>query len=295
MNGKRILNELIGIFLVLNIALLTFNVIKTIDRYRINTTRINNVTYALEQKEIYLETQLPRNFTPKMQANLSDFIGSNTTAERYNMVSALFGENSGKVIVTKDSSAPQSIIHRYGSESLIFNKNTIVYMNTDVSGKSNKEISLQSAKKICRAFIKRLNYNKEFNNAYIQHRNNEGNIEITFFRNYKGIPVFEEYIRFELIGGTIQKATMQIGKISQLDGDRIKKAIYPIDLVLFGIDDELEIEKPMYITDITLGYKAIGESNIMLLGTQLIPTYKIEIRGLKNPIYVNAYTNKRIE
>ena len=295
MNGKRILNELIGIFLVLNIALLTFNIVKTIHRYRINTTRINNVTYALEQKEIYLETQLPRNFTPKSQANLSDFIGSNTTAERDNMVSALFGENSGKVIVTKDSSAPKSIIHRYGSESLVFNKNTIVYTNTDVSESSNKEISLQSAKKICRDFIKRLNYNKKFNNAYIQHRNNEDNIEITFFRNYKGIPVFEEYIRFELMGETIQKATIKIGKISQLDSDRIKKTIYPIDLVLFGIDDELEIEKPMYITDITLGYKAIDESNIMLLGTQLIPTYKIEIRGLKNPIYVNAYTNKRIE
>lgn len=295
MNGKRILNELIGIFLFLNIALLTFNVIKTVESYRINTTRINNVTYALEQRGIYLETQLPRNFTPKSQANLSDLIGSNMTAERYNMVSALFGENSGNVIVTKDSNAPKSMIHRYGSEVLTFNENTIVYTNTDISSENNKEVSLQSAKKICKDFIKRLNYNKVFNNAYIQCSSNENNLEITFFRKYKGIPVFDEYIRFELIAGKIQKATMQLGKIRQLEGDEIKRTIYPIDLVLFGIDDELEVEKPMYITDITLGYKAIDESNIMLLGTQLIPTYKIEIRGLKNPIYVNAYTNKRIE
>lgn len=295
MNGKRILNELIGIFLFLNIALLTFNVIKTVDSYRISTTRINNVTYALEQRGIYLETQLPRSFTPKSQANLSDLIGSNMTAERYNMVSALFGENSGNVIVTKDSNAPKSMIHRYGSEVLTFNENTIVYTNTDISSESNKEVSLKSAKKTCRDFIKRLNYNKVFNNAYIQCSSNENNLEITFFRKYKGIPVFDEYIRFELIAGRIQKATMQLGKIRQLEGDEIKRTIYPIDLVLFGIDDELEVEKPMYITDITLGYKAIDESNIMLLGTQLIPTYKIEIRGLKNPIYVNAYTNKRIE
>ena len=51
----------------------------------------------------------------------------------------------------------------------------------------------------------------------------------------------------------------------------------------------------MYITDVTLGYKVIDERNILLLGAQLIPVYKIQIKGLNTPIYVNAYTNKRIE
>ncbi|WP_054742694.1 hypothetical protein [Cellulosilyticum ruminicola] len=154
MNGKRILNELISIFLFLNIALLTFNVVKTVDSYRISTTRINNVTYALEQKGIYLKTQIPRNFTPKSQANLSDLIGSNMTAERYNIVSALFGENSGKVIVTKDSNAPKSLIHRYGGEVLTFNKNNIIYTNTNSTSENDKIISLQSSKKTCKDFIK---------------------------------------------------------------------------------------------------------------------------------------------
>lgn len=295
MNGKKILNELIAIFIFLNIALLTFNVIKTVANYKLNKTRIDNVIYALEQKDIYLETQLPRNFTPKAQANLSDLIGSNTTVERYNIVNALFGDKSGEVIVTKDSNSPGSIIHKYGSESLEFNKNTITYINTDISNKENQNMSINNAKKACRAFIKRLNYSKVFWDAYIQYNEVENGLEMTFFQKYKGIPVFDTYITFKITAGQIQKATMQLGKVCQLEGDMYKRVIYPIDLVLFGIDDELELNKPIYITNITLGYKAIEEKNIALLGAQLIPVYKIELKGLNNPIYVNAYTNKRIE
>lgn len=295
MNGKKILNELIAIFIFLNVALFTFNVVKTVANYKLNQTRIDNVIYALEQKGIYLETQLPRSFTPKVQANLSDLVGSKTTVERYNIVNALFGDKSGEVIVTKDSNAPGSIIHKYGSESLEFNKNTITYINTDTSNKENENMSIKNAKKACRAFIKRLNYSKVFKNAYIQYNEVENGLEMTFFQRYKGIPVFDTYITFKLTAGQIQKATMQLGKVCQLEGDMRKKVIYPIDLVLFGIDDELELKKPIYITNITLGYKAVDEKNIALLGAPLIPVYKIELKGLNNPIYVNAYTNKRIE
>ena len=118
---------------------------------------------------------------------------------------------------------------------------------------------------------------------------------MTFYAKYEKLPIFDIYISFEIVDDEIQTATMNLGQISQLEENKNKKEIYPIDLILFGIDDELNIEKPIYITDITLGYKAVEERNISLLGAQIIPVYKIYIKGLNSPIYVNAYTNQRIE
>lgn len=295
MNGKKILNELIAIFIFLNIVIFTFNVVKIAKNYRLSETRINNIEQALAQREIYLETQLPRSFTPRVQATLSDLVGSSRAVERYNMVNALFGENSGKVIVTKDNESPDTIIHKYGDEVLKFNRRTITYINKGISTPNNQDISIKTAKKMCKAFIKRINYSKVFADAYIQYNEVENSLEMTFFEKYRGIPVFDSYIQFIIKGGQIERATMQIGKVSQLDSDRGKKSIYPVDLVLFGIDDELELEKPIHITNITLGYKIIDEKNMLLLGAQLIPVYKIEFKGLNSPIYVNAYTNKRID
>lgn len=295
MNGRKILNELIAIFIFLNVALFTFNVIKTVANYRLSEARINNVIYALEQKQIYLETKLPRNFGPKEQATLSDLLGSSTTVERYDLVSALFGAKNGNITVSKDSNEPDVIIHKFQDEALEFSRNTITYTNSSVPDKGTQKISIQNAKKVCKAFIKRLNYSKVFENADIQYSEVENCLEMTFFERHKGLPVFDTYITFEIVDGQIKKATMKLGKISKLEGEVGKKTIYPIDLVLFGIDDDLEVEKPIYITNITLGYKTINQKNIALLGAQLIPVYKIEFKGLNNPIYVNAYTNKRIE
>ena len=100
MNGKKILNKLIVIFILLNMLLFSTNVFKTIKSYRLDETRINNVIYALKQKEIYLETTLPRFFSPKRVGSLDKLIGSGTTVERYDIVKALFGNNN--VIITKD-------------------------------------------------------------------------------------------------------------------------------------------------------------------------------------------------
>ncbi len=296
MNGKKILNELIAIFILLNIALFAFNVLKTVKSYWINQTRIDNVVYALEQKEIYLQTELPKSFLPKSGANLTNFIGSNTTTERYHIVSALFGAQNGNIIISKDSNNPDVISHKFNNETLEFSKDRVTYTNSSVIDKVlDTDISIQNAKKVCKAFIKRLNYSKVFANAHIQYNELENGLEMTFFQKYKGLPVFDTYIAFELVEGQIKKATMHLGQVGKLDNDISQRAIYPVDVVLFGIDDDLEIEKPSYITDITLGYKALNERNIALLDVQLIPVYKIKFKGLNNPIYVNAYTNKRIE
>lgn len=296
MNAKKILSKLIVIFVVLNIVLMAINGMRMINSYTLSRERVKNIKAVLEERGIVLETSLPLIFTPKTKAALN--IDSATAELREQMVKELFGENQKEVAITNlmGTSEQGETIRTYtkGKESIAFERDQIIYTNGEAL-EGEGMLSVKEAKAKCSAFIAGFKYTRSFKKAYIECVQNEEGMTLTYYPRFEGIPVFSSYIQFEMGPGGIKKAIMHIGTIGALNSDQVKQAIYPIDMVLFGIEDELALQKPITITAITLGYHSVSATSLNLLGEKLVPAYKIQIEGLREPLFVNAYTNTRIE
>ena len=94
---------------------------------------------------------------------------------------------------------------------------------------------------------------------------------------------------FDVYKAGVASGTMYLGEI-EITSEKGKE-IYPIDLVLFGIEEYMLENQYTNISDITLAYKrAKSEDNIW--GQKIIPVYKIEFDGLDQALFVNAYNNE---
>lgn len=303
MNGRRILTTLIRGFVVLNIALLILNGIKFFSAYRLSAERVEDIIAILNEQGIQVECELPRVYIPRMEAILTLQTGANTsTTNRYDIAKTIFGKSMSNVVITNATIGGeynQRTARTYSrdGESLIFDQEEIVYLNENEI-KAKEQMTVKKAKQLCQQFIDQIKYKDLFKDAYVQVKDKGEYTSLIYYPKFDGIPVFSNYIKFELVNNKIYMAKIRVGYIESTN--KIRENIYPIDLVLFGIKDELEkrdvnMDETVYITDITLGYESIDVRNATIFGEQLIPVYKIIIKGLDLPILVNAYTNIGIE
>ena len=103
------------------------------------------------------------------------------------------------------------------------------------------------------------------------------------------LPVMDSSLEFYVNSEGVMNAKMCLADI-QVESSA-KKDIYAADLVLFGIEDYMIENGYSEIEKVTLCYKQ-EENEENVLGQKIIPAYKIEIKGLEAPLFVNAYTNK---
>ena len=95
MNGTKVLNQLIKLFVVINVFLFMINFIVRGNQYILPQERIDNIINLLNRSGISVETELIKNFSPKYSANLV-FIGD-SVAVRDRIVKSFFGNNLAKV------------------------------------------------------------------------------------------------------------------------------------------------------------------------------------------------------
>jgi hypothetical protein len=283
------------VFLAINILLFAVNFIKSTTSYFLSSDRLEDIARILEDREITVDVDLPRVFTPKLQASM--IIPENTSERREEVVRALLGSLDQAAISTQNNqSGLQEVSRTYtlNNISITFNRDDILYSNDNLA-KDERPDHLRAAKDSCKKFIAAMGLSETLKNPYIKVIEDEEAMTLTYYTKFEGIPVFDSFIAFTVKDTGVAKAAVHVAKVEPLKATSVKKNIYPIDMVLFGIEDYFESQQPIRITDIVLGYCSLDTDGMDILEEEIVPAYKITIDGLEEPLFVNAYTNKEIK
>lgn len=294
MNAGKVLTRLIQVFLAINILLFIINGVKITTAYVLSKERVANITSLLESRNIFVDVPLPQLFIPKRKGAI--IIPENTTETREQLVKALLSPRLEEISIATERNSeyektPSRIYSRNGT-TITFSGYDIIYRNTNITAKGPAK--LPAAKNMSRSFIDKAGLKNVFKNAYVEDASTDEMTELIYYPRFEGIPIFDSYIAFYISESGILEAVMHMAKMESLKSMNTRYTIYPIDIVLFGIEDHLEFKKPLHITNIILGYHSFQEEGLDILQQEIIPAYKISIEGLKEPLFVNAYTNKAI-
>lgn len=296
MNTKKVLNRLLQMFLAINILLFGINFIKSTTSYFLSQDRLKDITVILQERGITVDVELPRVFTPKLQGSM--IIPENTSERREEVVRALLGPRMDEAAIstqnTQLSHQVASRIYTLNNVAITFNREDILYSNDNLS-EDKKPENIRAAKQSCKTFISAIGLDETLKNPYIKIVESEEAMVLVYYPRFEGVPVFDSYIAFTVKDRGIARAAVHVAKVEPLKGASEKKNIYPIDMVLFGIEDYLDVQKPVRITDIVLGYCSLGTDGMDILEEEIVPAYKITVDGLDEPLFVNAYTNKEIK
>lgn len=294
MNGRKILNRLIILFLAINLILFILVSIRRGTQYQLSKTRVSNIVEVLAMKNITLEAELPKNFAPKSSGTLT--YQGDSVATRNALVKVFFGSDLSKVLRSTEASEKNvsSKIYYFtkDNERLAFDKEEVMYTNSEAGLLAGK-LSVSEAKAEAEAFVKRLEVGKLYNEAYVEVKQEREYILITYFPTFNDIPIFDLPIEMQVYTDGIKSAVIYLGEVNTIEDSR--RIITPVDRVLFGIEEYIPDMNHIVIKDITLGYKKMQKKGSNLWGEQIVPVYKIMVEGLEKPIFVNAYTNEIVK
>ena len=176
-----------------------------------------------------------------------------------------------------------------GNEVLSFDKSRITYTNNTARDVSQAGTEVR-AKRLAEQFVERLGKTKAYQEVDVILDEEAHEWKIIYYQNLEGSPVFDLSIEMIIDIDGVKKALIYLGEIKE---EGIVE-IYPLDVVLFGIDEAIDLQDEIIITDITLGYKRLEEKG-SIWGEKIVPMYKIDIKGLETPLFVNAYTNEMVK
>lgn len=296
MNGKKILVRLNCLFLAINIILLILNLLVKSSEYKISSQRLENISQVLEKEGISISCDLPIEYSPKRNAVLS-FTESNM---KYTLEKNFFGNNMASVKHSVGESKVEAYSDgkmqycTFNNEVLGFGGNYIYYENKNVTDEG-KTISNEAAKKLCDALIDRIYVGKK-ETFEIQYFMKDGHVEVLYHQLFDGIPVLDTSMKFQVCDNGVMSAEFYVGDITVSATE--KKDIYPVDLVLFGIKDQIKDDakeqSKLVIKEVSLAYTTLSNEDERW-GQEIVPVYKIIIEGLENQVFVNAYTNEIIK
>lgn len=287
MNIKRILNQLIILFLVINSLLFIATYYQSINRYKLSAERIENITTYYENRGIKIETPLMHDFNPQPIATLTYI--RNSAKARHEITSYLFGSQIAQVKRSADPGS-EKLNYTFGSETITFNDNSIEYRNDNVQ-LSEKLPTLSEAKQMANELINRIGlYSNDMIYDIIE--TNLGNVwQLEYFPLINGIRTLEDSIQFEITGEGIKQATFSMSNIAIIKNS--EREIVPIDLVLFMIEDEVLEQGYTKLSEVSLCYRRdMREEKILV--ERLIPVYILTFDTPDDVIFVNAFTNQRM-
>lgn len=300
MNGNKVLSRLIQVFVVINLIFLGMNITKSVSSYVVSTQKIKAVTAVLEDRGIIISGKIPRIFRPTKSGVI---IAKEVTSEwREGIVKKILDTSMEQVTISRETQNSNdhkgSRVYSKGAISLSFVGSELTYSNSEAKAKEGFP-TVSSAKRQCERFIKKAGLARIFKDACVEVVENPDALEVTYYADFKGIPVFNSFVRFRVVGGGIEDAFVKVADIGINEETENRRNIYPAHIVLFSLEDllpgELEEQRPLDIVSITLGYYTSNIEEVSIWEEELVPVYKIIIRGLKDPVFVNAYTNKRIK
>ncbi|MDA3733498.1 two-component system regulatory protein YycI [Niameybacter massiliensis] len=290
MRWDKALNLLIAIFLCLNIVLAWINYEKLVVTYQVSDDRLDTITSILKKNNIKVDAKLPRVFSPKSSIWLEPV--QITSTIRDGVVSNVFGEDRSLITITKDAYdvkyGRNALVYSKQEEELKFSKERISYHHKGIENEGNA-LSEKEALKLAKRFVENLEMENYFQDVKIESRSESYGWDITYYEVYKGLPVFDSYIKLRVSEGGVFDAEVRCLVITDKVGQL--KPLYPIDEVLFGLQ-ELNLDQTERIVEsVELGYRLDNIEGMHILAEEAVPMYKIQMRGLTTPIFVNAYTN----
>ncbi|MGL4737402.1 MAG: hypothetical protein ACRCW2_08125 [Cellulosilyticaceae bacterium] len=290
MNWDKTVNILIALFVVVNSCLAGANYQKNVNNYRLSQRRVENVVKVFEEDQNLIACELPRNFRPMgtLWTEPVEIEGASRDA----LVDKVFGSQRDQVVITQiESPLPygkMQRVYRTGDRSLTFGGNTIFYKDESIRlGTAN--ISKSDGEKLARAFLRQIGLDKKYKNVKSEYRSESYGALITYYEVYEGIPLFDSFVVLQVtpygVAGFYGQSVNVVKSSSE------PRPLYPIDKVLYGLQDETFFEGPVTIENITLGYGMENSEGMHILKEEAIPMYKITCKGLDEPLFVNAYTN----
>ena len=293
MNGKKVLNRLINLFIVINIVLLIINCVSKRNEYILSQERISNIIKLLGQSGIEVKAELIRDYSPKSAADLV-FIGD-SVAVRNHVVKKFFGNDFKDVkrsTATSSKTQGRSVFYyTLGEETLAFDHDELIYENEGI-GMDETRPELETAKSMCNQLISRMDFGQQDLTYRITEEAYDTYWKLTYYPVIEEMPLLDSYMEFIVGSSGVITASMYLADVEVQNNS--KQNIYAIDLVLFEIEDYMIEHGYTTIEEITLCYKREkNEENV--LGQQIIPAYKIKMSGLDDAIFVNAYTNQILE
>lgn len=287
MNGKRILNNLIILFLVINSLLYMVNHYQNAYRYELPISRIQNITRHYQDNGIKIHAILTRNYKPQPVATLS--YTRNSAKARHEIATYFFGTQIAKVKRSSDPSS-EKLHYTLGAETLTFDEKTVEYQNDQID-LSLEQPTRQEAERIARDLINRMGLTgKEMTYDIIG--TSEGNAwQLEYFPLLNGMKVLEGSMQFNVYRSGVLNAKFSLSNIALVENS--EREIVPIDLVLFMVEDEVIEQGYTKLSEVSLCYRRDMKEEKILVD-KLIPVYILTFDTPDEVIFVNAFTNQRM-
>ena len=290
MKWDKVLTYLMVMFVCVNVILGMANYNKNVRAYKLSETRIENITSILRKHNIALRTKLPTTFKPI--ASVLMLPVEITPTIRDQLTKNLLTDSKERLTITEEASGvpyeKATRVYRQGEKELKFRPNYIYYKDYSIQ-KGQGFVTENKAKKIAEAFLKLLDIPESGKKIKMEYISESYGASMTYYEVYDNLPIFGSYVHMKLTEEGVFEMVMHKNRIENVASSR--KPIYAIDEVLFGLLDDLELGKSMVIDNIVLGYAISDSIEMHVLREEAVPMYKINIQGLDEPIFVNAYTN----
>lgn len=290
MRWDKALNVLIGIFIFINITLAWINYEKLVKAYEVSDERVKTILSILEKENIKIEGKLPTMFSPQSSIWIEPIEITSTMRDR--LVENVLGKNRDLITITKDNQDIQygrnTLVYGKGEEELRFYKESIVYTHKALE-QTRGGLTEKEAFKYAKKFLERLKLEEYLKEVKIEAISESYGWDVTYYEVYKGLPIFDSFVKLKICEAGVFEAQLKCIEVTDKIGGL--KPLYPIDDVLFGLQEINLKQDQIVVESVELGYRLDHTEGMQILAEEAVPMYKIQIKGLATPIFVNAYTN----
>ena len=277
MDWKLAKNYTIIFLIILNIILFIAN-LTNYGKYRISKVQKNAVISYLSKNNISIYDDLATEYFPMQQ------LEAKKVSHDYFNLQDIFFQNTDNIKRTEEFN---NTIFSNKTEVLTISSDYIFY--EDNMTLENFNYSKENVLKICADYSAKIKkYYGGFNLNIIYE--NKGYFLAEYISEYGGYNIFNNYILFKIYKDGTKGITFHYLQIEGFLGDKIDICSADEALYIFSKEIKKIFTRDIAIKKMELGYFT-NETKENSSKYSLIPYYRIYIKGIDTPFYLNAYTN----
>lgn len=278
MDTKLTKNYTIIFLVILNIFLFCVGAVSK-DRYKITRNQESSVIDYLENRDIVLNTSLPKFYEPMSNINMKSMKNDDLLLQKL-----FFGDTQHIEVKEKFD----SVIFEQNDKMMILNDMYIYFENLEINP------SYDGTEKYARQIIEP--YREGLENIYgklyrekIEQKN--GKVTIDYIQKVNGYKNFNNIAHF--IVNQDGAFSLNFNSYEKVKNTGAKMNIYSADEAIYSFAREIRnlvVDEKIFINYIDLGYYINNSSEDIYF--TLTPYYRIYIDDNDIPFYIDAYTNE---
>lgn len=264
-------NYTIIMLIILNIFLFVLNV-NRVSENMLDGERIQSIKSLLEENNIEVECEIPKEFFPKARIEVNDY--------RYDYIELeqIFLKDESNI---KRTDVENGVVLLSDCSNLTI-KGSKLELKRDINFES---FDYENVKAYCDNIVESVN-NKFGKYKFHSYSLEEDRFVLTYYEKADGYNVFSNYIKF-YVGKNQLNMQLNFSSIGKESGK--KTPIYASDEILYSFKNSLDYESNKFIvTNIEFGYKSVDSKNN--LDDYLVPFYRIFCNNKE--YFVNAYSGE---